>query len=204
MYSYIKGELAEVSQDAIVVETGGVGYQVYVPSSLLEGLPEIGSLVKVYTYLYVREENIALYGFFTKEDLQFFKLLLGVSGIGPKGALGVLASMTPDDLRLAVLSGDDKRIAKTPGIGLKTAQKVIIELKDKLDFNQAIEIKNSHEATKVSRKGQEKQDHRSEAVQALAALGYSLSEATKAVRGIDYEPGMSVEDILKEALKNAI
>lgn len=201
MYSYIKGELAEVSPDYIVVEAGGIGYQIYVPNSLLTELPETGFLVKVYTYLYIREENIALYGFFDREDLRLFRLLLGVSGIGPKGALAVLASITPDDLRFAVLAGDDKRIAKAHGVGLKTAQRIIIELRDKLDFQQEAEIKTSRKAADPSREGKGETDQRSEAVQALTSLGYSLSEAAKAVREIEYEPGMPVEEILKKALK---
>lgn len=200
MFSYIKGELTEAEAGFIVVETGGIGYRIAVPVSLLDDLPPLGNQVKVYTHLYIKEDIMALYGFFTKEDLTVFRLLLGVSGIGPKGALGILAAISPDDLRFAVLSGDVKSISRAPGIGTKTAQRLIIELKDKLNLQEAFEIKAGHEAARAS-KGKGKDDQRSEAVQALTALGYSLTDATRAVRGVENAKELSTEEILKEALK---
>ncbi len=205
MFSYIKGELTEVSADSIVVEAGGIGYGIAVPGVLLDSLPPIGTQVKVYTHLYVKDDLVALYGFFTKEDLRIFRLLLGVSGIGPKGALGILSAIPPDELRFAVLSGDMKSISRAPGIGSKTAQRLIIELKDKLDIQEAFEIQAAKEAagTASGRKGSD-EDQRSEAVQALAALGYSLSDATRAVRKVEKAKEMSAEEIIKEALKNLL
>lgn len=201
MFSYIKGELEEICQDSIVVEAGGIGYGIAVPASVLDTLPPRGSQIKVYTYLYIKEDLVALYGFLTKEDLHMFRLLIGVSGIGPKGALGLLSTISPDDLRFAVLAGDVKSISRAPGIGSKTAQRLIIELKDKLDLQEAYQIKASHETERTGIDAIGAEDRRSEAVQALAALGYSLSEATKAVRVLGDTDGMSVEDILKQALK---
>lgn len=203
MFSYIKGELTEASADSIVVEAGGIGYGIAVPGALLDSLPPLGTQVKVYTHLYVKEDLVALYGFFTKEDLRIFRLLLGVSGIGPKGALAVLSAIPPDELRFAVLAGDVKSISRAPGIGTKTAQRLIIELKDKLDIQEAFEIRAAHEAAGAAAgKDMPGEDQRSEAVQALAALGYSLSDATRAVRKVANAKEMSAEDIIKEALKN--
>lgn len=205
MFSYIKGELTEVTADSIVVEAAGIGYGIAVPGALLDSLPPVGARVKVYTHLYVKDDLVALYGFFTKEDLRIFRLLLGVSGIGPKGALAVLSAIPPDELRFAVLSGDVKTISRAPGIGTKTAQRLIIELKDKLDIQEAFEIRAAHEAAGAAsgRKGSD-EDQRSEAVQALAALGYSLSDATKAVRKVEQAKEMTAEEIIREALKNLL
>lgn len=204
MFSYIKGELTEVSADAIVVEAGGIGYRIAAPGTLLDSLPPLGTQVKVYTHLYVKDDLVALYGFFAKEDLRIFRLLLGVSGIGPKGALGILSAISVDELRFAVLSGDVKSISRAPGIGTKTAQRLIIELKDRLDIQEAFESRAAQADAGTSGKKVSGEDQRSEAVQALAALGYSLSDATKAVRRVEHAKEMSAEDIIKEALKNLL
>ncbi len=204
MFSYIKGELADITPEEIVVEAGGIGYAVRMPSSVLDSLPPLGAEIKVYTHLYVKEDLVALYGFLTKEDLAVFRLLLGVSGIGPKGALGVLSAISPDDLRFAVLAGDVKSISRAPGIGTKTAQRLIIELKDKLDLGEAFEIRSGHQAAAAAASPSDGTDQRSDAVQALAALGYSLADATRAVRAVDFAKGMAAEDILKEALKHLL
>lgn len=199
MYSYIKGELVEIMEEAIVVENHGIGYNIRIPGSILDSLEGIGQEIKIYTYTYVREDAMLLYGFLTRDDLNIFKLLIGVSGIGPKGALAILSVMTPDDLRFAVLGEDDKTIAKAPGIGKKTAQRLIIELKDKLDLEEAFEQKLEHTAEQptVSLKNTVK----NEAVQALVALGYSSAEATKAVRAVEITDETTVEEVLKAALK---
>jgi len=120
MYSYIKGELVEIMDDIIVVEAGQIGYNIHIPASMIDNFTGTGQDVKIYTYLQVKEDDMQLYGFLTRDDLNIFKLLLGVNGIGPKGALAVLSVMTPDDLRFAVLGEDAKAIAKAPGIGTKT------------------------------------------------------------------------------------
>lgn len=200
MYSYIKGELSEiVAENHIVVENGGIGYNIYIPGQVLSLLPGVGEEVKIYTYLCVREDAFILYGFLTRDDLNVFKLLIGVSGIGPKGALAILSVMSTDDLRFAVLSDDVKAIAKAPGVGNKTAQRLIIELKDKLSLEDAFEQKLSHTQEAVSGNGLK--GIRNEAVEALVSLGYSSTEALKVLRDIEITEDSSVEDILKLALK---
>lgn len=200
MYSYIKGELSEiVAENHIVVENGGIGYNIYIPGQVLSLLPGVGEEVKIYTYLCVREDAFILYGFLTRDDLNVFKLLIGVSGIGPKGALAILSVMSTDDLRFAVLSDDAKAIAKAPGVGNKTAQRLIIELKDKLSLEDAFEQKLSHTQEAVSSNGLK--GIRNEAVEALVSLGYSSTEALKVLRDIEITEDSSVEDILKLALK---
>lgn len=201
MYSYIKGELVEISEEAIVVENQGIGYNIRIPQSFLDSLEGIGQKVKIYTYTYVREDAMLLYGFLTRDDLNVFKLLLGVSGIGPKGALAILSVMTPDDLRFAVLGEDDKAIAKAPGIGKKSAQRLIIELKDKLSLEDAFALKSKHEAGKEQSAAAMKHTVKNEAVQALTALGYSSADAMRAVNGVELTGEASVEDVLKAALK---
>ena len=200
MYSYIKGELVEVNTDHIVIDVGGIGYMIYIPAQSLNYLPGIGEMLKVHTYLYMREDAMILYGFLTKDDLEMFKLLIKVSGIGPKGGLAVLSTLSSDDLRFAVLSGDSKAISKAPGIGSKTAQRVIIDLKDKLSLEDAFEKKLEHENEKinVSSNSQVKND----AVMALNALGYSSTESLKAVSKVEITDDMDVEDVLKAALKH--
>lgn len=199
MYSYIKGILADMEEDLVVVEAGGIGYNIYTTGQTFNYLPSIGEEVKLYTYLNVREDAMVLYGFLTKDDLRVFKLLIGVSGIGPKGALAILSVMTTDDLRFAVLGEDAKAIAKAPGIGAKTAQRLILELKDKLSLEEAFEQKLEY--TEEQKAGNAK-GAKNEAVQALVALGYSSSEALKAVNGVSITEDTDVEDILKAALKN--
>lgn len=205
MISYIKGKLAEVSEDGIVVETNGMGYEIRMPLSSLNDLPRIGNDIKVHTYLHVREDVIGLFGFLTSDDLKVFKLLITVNGIGPKGALGILSAITPDDLRFAVLSDDVKTIAKAPGIGSKTASKLIIELKDKLKLEDAFEQKimnQSENPTQLQSTGSQIVDIRNEAIQALVVLGYSNTDAAKVVRKIDITENMTSEDVLKKSLKS--
>ena len=159
----------------------------------------VGEELKLYTYLNVREDAMLLYGFLTRDDLKVFKLLITVNGIGPKGALGVLSAITPDDLRFAVLSDDVKTISKAPGIGTKTAKKLILELKDKLKLEEVFEERLAH-----IEEGQEKvpsDNIRGEAVMALTALGYSNADAMKAVRQVELTEDMTVEELLKKSLK---
>ncbi|MDO5411208.1 MAG: Holliday junction branch migration protein RuvA [Lachnospiraceae bacterium] len=209
MISYIKGILADVFSDRIIIENNGMGYEVLVPGSLTGRMPLIGEEVKLHTYLYVREDALMLYGFFSREDLEVFKLLLGVSGIGPKGALAVLAVLTPHDLRLAVAMEDAKMIATAPGIGLKTAKKLIIELKDKL--KEPVESADPLVEGAASLSGAASgelsgKQTQQEAVEALVALGYGRSEAAAAVRkaGADADETADVEILLRHALKNLL
>ena len=200
MYAYIKGELAEKNIDSIVVEAAGVGYLIYIPTQYFDMLPDEGEDVKIYTYLCVREDAKILYGFLSKDDLEIFKLLITVSGIGPKGGLAILSTLPADDLRFAILSGDSKAISKAPGIGAKTAQRVILDLKDKLSLEDAFEkkLENQTSGAAVSMNSTVKND----AVMALNALGYSSTESLKAVSKVDITEDMDVEDVLKLALKN--
>ena len=188
MYSYIRGILAEIEEDAVVVEANGVGYHIFTTGQTFSHLPSLGKEIKVYTYLNIREDAMQLFGFLGKDELRVFKLLLGVSGIGPKRAL-----------RFAVLGDDAKAIAKAPGVGVKTAQRLILELKDKLHLEDAFEqtYQQAEEPAREKAKGA-----KNEAVQALVALGYSSSEALKALNGIEITEETDVEDILKTALKN--
>ena len=156
MYAYIKGTLEETGEDYIVVEAGGIGYQIFTTGQTFPYLPSMGEEVKVYTYLHVREDAMILFGFLTKDDLFVFRLLLGVSGIGPKGALAILSVMTTDDLRCAVLGDDAKAIAKAPGVGATTAQRLILELKDKLSLEDAFEQKLAKNDSPVQNKADRK------------------------------------------------
>lgn len=200
MLVYVKGELVSLSEDGIVVENNGIGYEIKVPMSVMNELPQIGSSVKIYTYLYVREDAQKLYGFLTKDDLSVFKLLITVNGIGPKGALGILSAITPDDLRFAVLSEDVKAISKAPGIGTKTASKLILELKDKLKLEDAFEQRFEHQTQEENRN--KSTEMTNEAVLALVSLGYSNTDALKAVRKVTITDKMSVEELLKLSLKH--
>ena len=199
MYSYIRGELAEINSDHIVLDVNGIGYQIYIPTNTLNYLPSIGEMVKIHTYLYIREDAMMLYGFLTRDDLDMFKMLITVSGIGPKGGLGILSTLSTDDLRFAVLSDDAKAIAKAPGIGAKTAQRVIIALKDKMSLEEAFEKKLEHTTDKVL---PENNSIKNEGVLALNALGYSSTESLKAVSKVEITEDMDVEDVLKAALKH--
>ena len=199
MYAYIKGILAEITEDAIIVENQGIGYEIAVPGQVFDYLPSVGEEVKIYTYHYVREDAILLYGFLTKEDVRIFKMLIGVSGIGPKGALAILSVLSTDDLRFAILGDDAKAIAKAPGVGAKTAQRVIIELKDKLSLEDAFEQKLANQAQKAELNPAV--GVKNEAILALTSLGYSQSEALKVLQGNEISPDDQVEDVLKMALK---
>ena len=199
MYSYIKGTLAEISEGTVVVENQGIGYNILATGPLLNSLPPIGGEIKVYTYTYVREDQLALFGFLTRDELSVFKLLIAVSGIGLKGAVAILSAMDVDDLRFAVLGDDVKAFEKVPGIGKKTAQRLIIELKDKLDLEEVFE--DALHQRDVSTPSGGKNDLRSEAVLALTALGYGSQEALKAVQSSALDENTTVESLLKEALR---
>ncbi|RGY97809.1 Holliday junction branch migration protein RuvA [Clostridium sp. AM58-1XD] len=199
MISYVRGSLAEVSGDRIIIEAGYIGYEISVPLSVMEKLPPIGSEMKIHTYMQVREDGISLFGFLHKQDMDMFKQLIGVSGIGPKGALGILSALSPDSLRLAIISGDAKSISRAPGVGNKTAQRIILDLKDKVkseDILNEVFAEEIPEAgmSAVGRAGKE-------AVDALVALGYSSMEAARAVKRVEIGEDMTAEDVLKASLK---
>lgn len=201
MIAYLKGTLEEIGNDYIVVDVHDVGYQVKVSLRVIEGLPGIGNEIKIHTYTYVREDIIALYGFLTKDDLQMFLLLLGVNGVGPKGALGILSVFSAQELRLAIISQDAKTIAKAPGIGAKTAQRMLIDLKDKVSVEETFENMGVDSFGAISQENAGT-GARNDAIEALTALGYSSSESLKAVKMVEITEDMDSEDILKAALKH--
>lgn len=201
MIAYIKGKVAEILEDRVILESGFMGYNLFMPMASAEAVLRKGDEVKLYTHLHVREDAMQLFGFLTKDDLHMFQLLLGVNGIGPKAALGILSGLTADELRFAVLSEDVKTISKAPGVGKKTAQKLILELKDKMDLQEAFDLKSQH-VQEAQGDMADLSDARKEAVEALTALGYSGADALRAVKKVEMTPGMDVETLLKAALKN--
>ncbi len=194
MFSYIQGRVEEINPEGIVLDHDGIGYEIGLPQSSLSQLRRQMQL-RVYTYLQVRDDGFSLFGFLKREDLDLFKLLIGVGGIGPKGALSILGVLSVDQLRFAIAAGDDKTIAQAPGIGKKTAQRVILDLRDKIDFTQTLEAQLDAKASDSS-----SDDIRGEAILALNALGYSSAEALQAIRDLDIS-SMSVEDLIRAGLK---
>ena len=200
MIAFIQGELCEVGQDTIIVACQGIGYEIQVPVSVAQSLPDPGNRVKIYTYTYVREDALGLFGFLTRDDLTVFKLLITVNGVGPKAALAILSSMTADELRFAILAEDAKAISKAPGIGPKIAKRMIIELKDKLDLESMID-NHGDSSTYAAGNAEAAASVRDEVIMALTALGYSNTEAVRAVRAVSGADEMDSETLLKQALK---
>lgn len=201
MISFIRGLVADTTEASIILETGGIGYEIFMTGSSIEQASRTDGELKVHTYFHVREDVMQLYGFLSRDDLEMFRLLLNVNGIGPKAALGILAGLTADELRFAVLSDDIKTISKAPGIGKKTAQKLILELKDKLKLEDVFERKLAHDQETASISGTVLHDGRQEAVEALVALGYTNTDAMRAVRKVTEVSPDDVEGLLKAALK---
>lgn len=201
MLAYIKGTLAAVTEDGIIIENNGIGYDIKTPD-LTGELPAVGSIYTVYTYLYVREDMVCLYGFSSRNQLKTFKLLITVSGIGPKVAMGILSTLTVEELNYAILSDDSKTIAKAPGIGPKGAKKLILELKDKLDIEEAFAGFGQSEPEEVN--VQPADDVLSLTAQALVSLGYSNSEALRAIRGVEGAENMDAETLLSESLRKML
>lgn len=202
MYAYIKGTLEEITEEAVVVETGGIGYNIKVSTTTADLLPGIGSEVKIYTYTLVREDAFSLYGFLTRDDLDIFKKLITVSGIGPKGGLAILSVMSADALRFAVAAGDAKAIAKAPGVGKKTAERVVLELRDKISIEDTLRNFGTSDGEAGGVAGTTDNRMKREAIEALTALGYSASEATAAVKKVEISEDDTSETILKQALKH--
>ena len=193
MFAYIKGSLEIKTNNYVVIDVNGVGYKIFMSQKGIETLDEIGNIVKVYTYYYVREDNISLYGFTTNEELRMFELLLSVSGIGAKSAITMLSAISPSEFAISVISNDTSKLTKVPGIGNKTAARIILELKDKLKTEQAIEKEEKTEEV-VS-----KQEINEEALAALQVLGYNKKEVEKILEKFDSSK-MTVEEIIKAAL----
>lgn len=201
MIAFLKGKIEELEETKAIVDVNGVGYGVFITgrdASVLSGNRET---IKLHTYLQVREDAMQLYGFLKKDDLHVFRLLLGVNGIGPRAALGILSALSANDIRFAVLAGDAKAISRAPGIGAKSAQKIILELKDKFDLQETFDssLAETENDTAVTVGDRQIQD---EAVQALVALGYPAGESLKAVRSAQQTEDMTTEDLLKAALRN--
>lgn len=199
MYAYFKGKLAYIGEDSIILDVHDVGYRILLSPTSIAFLPELGEEVRLFTYTSVREDAIWLYGFLSHDDLEIFKKCITVSGIGPKGGMSILSVMDADALRFAIISGDAKAIAKAPGIGLKTAQRLILELKDKISVEDTLVNREAH-GVRVS--ASVSSDHCKEAVEALIALGYSSTDSVKAVNAVQNASELDVEAVLKAALKN--
>ncbi len=199
MIAFVKGKIENISEDNTVIDVGGIGYNVRISPQTAGRLPGIGQEVKLYTYTCVREDAFWLYGFLSRDELELFKLLITVNGIGPKGGLAILSVMSADDLRFSIISGDAKAIAKAPGIGIKTAGRVILDLKDKISMEDTAFHREMDDYADMSGGWA---DAAGEAVEALTALGYSSADALRAVKKSDITEEMDVETILKLALKN--
>lgn len=195
MYAYIYGQIIEKEPENLIVEANQIGYNIHIAPGMVPRFPEVGQMAKVYTYTSVREDAFWLYGFTSKDELNLFKLLITVSGIGPKGAMGILSVMDVDTLRLAILSQDAKMIAKAPGVGAKSASRIVLELKDKVKPEDVIgsstQSGDSSAAAVV----------RQEASEALVALGYTVSDAYRVLQQIEITEETTVETVIKAALR---
>lgn len=194
MFAYIKGVLDSKANNYVIVETAGVGYKIFMSSKAIESLGETGEVVKVYTYYYVREDNISLYGFTSNEELRMFEMLLSVSGIGAKSAIAMLSEITPSSFALAVISNDVSKLVKIPGIGKKTAARIVLELKDKLKTEETIE--KSEEIVLAIKEDSKN----SELIAALQVLGYSRKEIDKVLEKLDMD-SLELEEAIKKALQ---
>lgn len=200
MIAFVRGEIADITEDNVVLDVGGIGYNIKVSTQTAQQLPGIGKEAMLHTYTCVREDAFQLFGFLTRDELSVFKKLITVNGIGPKGGLAILSVMSADDLRFAIISGDAKAIAKAPGIGSKTASRVILDLKDKVSVEETLIKREMNEYAALGENGSLQAEN--EAVEALVALGYSPSDAVKAVKKASAPADADAEVILKLALKN--
>ncbi len=203
MIAYVNGIIEYIEEGLCVVDVGGIGMNVFISGSTMDRMPGIGEAVKLYTYTSVKEDSFTLYGFLSRDELSLFKMLITVNGIGPKGGLSILSVMTPDDLRFAIMAGDSKSISAAPGIGKKTAERITLELRDKIKVSEDDMLGNSARVTMDDLTG-DASSARDEAVAALVALGYNSTDAMKAVRKVlkaDEGAASDTEVLLKLALK---
>lgn len=198
MIAYVHGVIDDISEDNVVVDVGGVGYNVRISADTAARLPGVGERVRLYTYTLVREDAFQLYGFLTRNDLEIFKKCITVNGIGPKGALAILSVMDADSLRYAIMTGDAKAISRAPGIGARTAERLILDLKDKIQIDDVL-IGREIAATAGNQTYDSPQ--KKEAVEALVSLGYGHAESLKAVNSIPDIGEMDSGAVLKAALK---
>ena len=196
MIAYIKGKLEVKNVDNIIIDVGGIGYKIFMSANSIQKVGEIGTNIKIHTYMRVREDDISLYGFCTNEELRMFEQLIGVSGVGAKSALSILSNISPSSFALAIISGDVNTLKSLPGIGAKSAQRIILELKDKLKTEQAITKDSEPEIKNII----ENDSKIEEAISALQVLGYNKKEIEKALSTLSMQ-NLSVEDIIKKALK---
>lgn len=199
MIAFVQGTIDDITMDNVVIDVGGIGYNVKISADTASKLPGIGEQAKLYTYTCVREDAFLLYGFLSRNDLEIFKKCITVNGIGPKGALSILSVMDADSLRFAILSGDSKAISKAPGIGARTAERLILELKDKIKIDDDMisrEINMTAGGNALADTPQKQ-----EAVAALVSLGYGQAESLKAVNAIEGVEDMDAGAVLKAALK---
>ncbi len=194
MFAYIKGSLEMKSNGYIVIDINGLGYKIFMSQSNIDTIGELHNIIKVFTYVKVREDDISIFGFKTQEELKMFELLISVSGVGAKSALVMLSCIEPSDFAIAVISNDVKVLTKVPGIGNKSAQRIILELKDKLKEEQIEEkLKDS------SRKTKDNSENINEAISGLMVLGYSKKDIEKAFEHLDID-NLSIEDLIKKGL----
>lgn len=193
MYEYIKGIFKSIEKEYIVIECGNIGYKIFTSGSTISNMPAIDQQIKIYTHQIVREDFIGLYGFLTKDEISMFNLLISINGVGPKAALSLMSIANVSTLKYAIITDDDKLITKAPGIGKKTAQRIILELKDKITVGGTMPKGTTISDIDIDN------EKLSEAVGALIALGYSDKEAEKAIEKANRSN--SVEDIIKECLK---
>ena len=208
MLAFVRGQVEYKDEEALVLENGGVGYRMRVPQHILQE-SRVGEEKKIHTYMYVREDEISLYGFASRRELETFKTLISISGIGPKAALALLSTLTVEELYYAVFSDDVKSITRTPGIGPKGAKRLIMELKDKLDMEEIASVDfgskgRGPEGSEDEGSSADNGSSLNDAASALIALGYSGTEAWKAVRAVPNGEVMDVEQLLKESLKHML
>ena len=202
MIASVKGKLEGVTTDSVIIDVNGLGFEAIVPTTVINRLPKIDENIKLYTYMHVREDVMQLYGFLDKEDLDFFKLLITVNGIGPKAGIAILSSMPADILTFAILSEDTKTIEKAQGIGAKTAKKLVLELKDKVGIIKTLKNTSSETYDNTVLTIGINSEIKDEAVQVLTALGYSQTESMKAISTVEISEEMTSEEFVKLAIKN--
>ena len=194
MFAYIKGSLEMKSSGYIVIDINGLGYKIFMSQNNIDSIGELHNIIKVFTYVKVREDDISIFGFKTQEELKMFELLISVSGVGAKSALVMLSCIEPSDFAIAVISNDVKVLTKVPGIGNKSAQRIILELKDKLKEDQLEEkLKDS------SKRLKDNSENINEAISGLMVLGYSKKDIEKAFEHLDID-NLSIEDLIKKGL----
>lgn len=208
MLAYVKGTLEEIGEDCIVVDHQGMGYRIYTSGMDIGMLPAPGQNVKLYLHMNLREDAITLFGFLSRDALRIFELLISVSGIGPKAGLAILSALSVNDVKLAILSGDVKALTKANGVGTKGAQRVIMELKDKLELDSLLQNESGHFAASSSiltdTAGNETGSPVAATAMALTSLGYSQIEAMQAIRRVEQAETMTEEALLKAALRKLV